>query len=182
MLAEARQNLQGSEHPFTFQIIDAQFIPFADEIFDTVIDNHMLYHVPGRAKAIREIRRVLKSEGTFYASTIGQMHLCEVDRLAQQIIPGYMFGKEDSRHFTLENGAPLLESAFAQVKLHRFEDALVVTEAEPLIAYVLSGTIGRLATKEQFQMLRKRVEDRIAQDGAFYITKATGLFEAYGQR
>ncbi len=52
MLQEAQQNLQeirGMQRPFTFQQVDAQAIPFANESFDAVIANHMLYHVRSAA-------------------------------------------------------------------------------------------------------------------------------------
>jgi SAM-dependent methyltransferase len=35
--------------------------------FDCAIANHMLYHVQNRDLAIREIARILKSDGTFHA-------------------------------------------------------------------------------------------------------------------
>lgn len=65
MLEEARGNLSQSGHPFAFQVIDAQSIPIEDESFDAVIANHMLYHVPDRAVALAEVRRVLRPGGAY---------------------------------------------------------------------------------------------------------------------
>ena len=42
---------------------DAQELPFADEAFDVVVANHMLYHVPDPARAAAEFARVLTSDG-----------------------------------------------------------------------------------------------------------------------
>lgn len=75
MIENARQNLSSIQHPFSFAVIDAQTIPFADASLDVVIANHMLYHVPDRPKALAEIQRVLKPEGRLYASTVGNQHL-----------------------------------------------------------------------------------------------------------
>src|SRR5215207_10478349 len=75
MLDEQRKALSDVPHAFQHEEIDAQAIPYADATFDAVIANHMLYHVPDRAKAIAEIRRVLKPTGTLYTATNGLKHL-----------------------------------------------------------------------------------------------------------
>ena len=46
-------------------IADAQRLPFADESFDAVIVGLALCSIPDAARAVREVRRVLKPEGTF---------------------------------------------------------------------------------------------------------------------
>lgn len=58
---------------FNFKIVNAESIPFEEESFDVVIANHMLYHVPNINKALKEINRVLKSEGILFASTVGKI-------------------------------------------------------------------------------------------------------------
>src|SRR5215218_2532688 len=126
MLAEARANLVGA-HPFMFEQADAQAIPFADAGFDAVIANHMLYHVPDRAKAFTEIRRVLRPGGRFYAATNGENHLRELHELVQQFDP--TLGLWNRMTFRLENGADELAPHFQHVLLHRYESALIVTEA-----------------------------------------------------
>src|SRR6266545_1500464 len=140
MLEETRRNLAGSGRPFSFEVIDAQSIPFADASFDAVIANHMLYYVPDRAKALGEIRRVLRSGGYLYASTVGAAHLREMGELAEQFDPRLVpwVGARPTDSFRLENGAEQLAPYFAEVALHRYEDALIVTEAEPLVAFIAS--------------------------------------------
>ena len=175
MLAEARANLAGA-HPFAFEQADAQAIPFADRSFDAVIANHMLYHVPDRAKAFAEIRRVLRPAGRFYAATNGENHLRELHELVQQFDP--TLGLWNRMTFRIEGGAAELAPFFSHVLLHRYESALVVTEAEPLVAFVTSMIGAELsgARRAEFTQL---VEQRIGADGAIHITKDTGLFEAY---
>ncbi len=46
---------------------DAEALPFPDESFDLVIHNQTLHHFPRRDRVLREIRRVLKPEGTLYS-------------------------------------------------------------------------------------------------------------------
>jgi ubiquinone/menaquinone biosynthesis C-methylase UbiE len=179
MLQEAQQNLGESQHRFTFQRIDAQAIPFDDASLDTVIANHMLYHVPDRTKALAEIRRVLKPDGRLYASTIGDTHLHEIWELTSRV--DRAFARTRKRNpFTLENGAEQLARWFASITLYRYEDALVVTEAEPLIEYILSGSAKTVFVGEKLQRLRDLLKQELASRQAIYITKDSGLFEAFG--
>lgn len=180
MLEDARKNLHHSKHPFTFQVIDAQAIPFADESLDVIIANHMLYHVPDRARALAEIRRVLKPGGHFYATTIGQNHLRELDDLIGQVTNGGIFSKKLRQDFTLESGYDQLTPYFSQVTLDHFIDGLVVTEVTPLIAYILSTRTRRSLTEEQTRTLRTLIEQQLAEHGAIHITKSSGIF--VGQR
>ena len=179
MLAETRRNLASVGRSFSFEVIDAQSIPFADASFDAVIANHMLYHVPDRSKALAEIRRVLRPDGRFYASTVGAAHLREIGELVRRFDPQIVFGIGDEASFTLENGAQQLAPYFSNAVLHRYEDALIVTEAEPLIAYVLSGRVGASLEGDRVAEFAAFVQCELAQHGTIHITKDSGLFEAW---
>lgn len=72
MLDAARRNLVVTGRNYIFEQIDAQSIPYADETFDIILANHMLYHIPDRKKALAEIRRVLKTGGALLAATNGK--------------------------------------------------------------------------------------------------------------
>lgn len=180
MVEEQQANLGQSPHPFKYDVIDAQSIPFEDETFDAVIANHMLYHVPDRTKVFCEVRRVLKLGGRFYAATNGVSHLREMNELIHRFDPtlriweGFSFADT----FTLENGEVQLAKHFSEVTLRRYEDALVVTEVEPLVAYILSGRGQDIIVGEQRQEFIRFVEQEMVPTGAIVITKDTGLFEA----
>jgi ubiquinone/menaquinone biosynthesis C-methylase UbiE len=179
MLQEAQQKLGQSKHHFSFQIIDAQSIPFEDASMDAIIANHMLYHVPDRPKALAEVRRVLKPDGRFYASTIGDTDLHEINEIIGRVDRAFA-QRRKSNPFTLENGAEQLARWFASITLYRYEDALVVTELEPLIAYILSGVAKTIFVGEKLQRLRDLLKQELAANKAIYITKDAGLFEAVG--
>jgi SAM-dependent methyltransferase len=182
MLQENQRNLQAVPHHFDYHVVDAQSIPFADEMFDAVIANHMLYHVPNRAKAIAEVRRVLKPEGRFYAATNGEGHLRELDMLGTRVVAGVEIYSGEQHSFTLETGAEELGYQFAHVDLHLMEGNLVVTEVEPIIAFMRSTRLGSQLSKEHVQAMRDILTREIAEHGSFFITKSTGVFEAYGYR
>lgn len=178
MLEAAQHTLARSQQRFNFQVIDAQAIPFEDASLDAVIANHMLYHVPDRPKALSEIRRVLKPDGCLYASTIGEQHLKEIQGLVRRVTAFYTSGLE-ANPFSLENGAAQLALYFSSVTLRRQENALIVTEAQPLVDYILSGKSGPVFVGERLERLLALIEQELAAHGAIHITTDSGLFVAH---
>ena len=181
MLDEARQNLAARGRPFAFELADAQALPFGGASFDGVIANHMLYHVPDRPRAFAEIKRVLRPGGRFFAATNGESHLREIHELSQRFdSTAAAWGGGAAEDFTLENGAPQLAPWFEQVRLWRYHDRLVVTEAAPLAAFVLSMNSQASVEPARRAELQHFLEQEMqAQGGAIRITKDTGLFVAY---
>ncbi len=160
-----------------FAQCDVQALPFPDAQFDLVLANHMLYHVPDLARGIAEIARALKPGGKLLAATNGDDHLRELIELAAELgLPPHRMWKPS---FTLENGAEWLARSFGRVERHDFADALAVTEAEPLVAYILSmGAAGGMATPEDVARLRDVIEARLRRDGLIRIRKSSGAFVA----
>ena len=184
MLQEAINNLGGSSQPFAFQITDAQSIPCEASSCDIVIANHMLYHVPDRPRAFSEIHRILKPAGYFYATTNGKTHEHEIRRLMRRAglsFFGGMVGRSTS-HFPLEDAAEQIAPWFEHIEIRRRENALVVTEAEPLIAFMLSSLPSSAVSAEQLQLLRTIVDQELAQDGAIHITSDAGLVMARSRK
>jgi ubiquinone/menaquinone biosynthesis C-methylase UbiE len=180
MVQEARRNLRDGWGRFEFEVIDALWIPFEDESFDAVIANHMLYHVPDRARAFSEIRRVLRPGGRFYASTVGRAHLQELRELVGTFDPqADPWGGDLASSFLLENGSAEISQWFFKVTLRRYEDALVITEAHPLLDYVLSTAAKETLVGDKLAAFVEHVEQELASHGAIYITKDPGIFEAF---
>ncbi len=48
----------------SFQVVDAQSMPYPDETFDRVLNTCLLHHLPEPEAALTEIRRVLRPGGT----------------------------------------------------------------------------------------------------------------------
>jgi ubiquinone/menaquinone biosynthesis C-methylase UbiE len=165
---------------FGFAVADSQHLPFADGVADVVLANHMLYHVPDRAAAIRELRRVLRTGGVLIASTTGEAHMAEIDeRLRRLGVAAEHLGYAVAAPFTLENGAAQLACCFEQVEVHRYEDRLVVTEVEPLMAYVRSMLPGAQLADSGWRRLEADFAGEIAAKGAVRITKDSGVFVAW---
>lgn len=63
------EHFERSHNPaVTYFTARGEAIPFATDIFDLVICNNVLDHVVNPQKVLREIRRVLRSDGLFYLS------------------------------------------------------------------------------------------------------------------
>ena len=114
MLEEARAYLENEPRTFAYEVVDAQAIPFDAASFDAVIAVHMLYHVPDQHRALREVRRVLKPEGLFYASTNGRTHMQEIGDLAAHFADGETLEQLRSSHrlnsFRLEDARDAISS------------------------------------------------------------------------
>src|SRR5262249_7818983 len=134
MVTAARSRLGAG---FRFEVADAEALPHRSGAFHAAIANHMLYHVQNRHRAVRELARVLRPDGALYAVTNGRDHLRELDELmARWLRPNA--SSDHAAAFGLENGAEQLAAGFADVELRLWHDALEVTDAEAIVAYVRS--------------------------------------------
>lgn len=175
MLHDAGKNLCNSQNNFKYMVLDAQYLPFNNKTFHCVIANHMLYHVPDTNRVFSEISRILMPGGRFYASTVGLTHMQEIDRIVRKVEPGFShitgYGPDA---FVLERGSHMLSKYFSEIKLHMYDDCLVVTEALPLVDYILSAT-----TMSSIAGRRNELLDLIEEEiiGSIRITKSSGIFE-----
>ena len=67
MIAEAKRDNQSAKLHFSVQ--DMFRLPYANQSFDVVIVSNALHIVPQPEKALQEIKRVLKDDGTLIAPT-----------------------------------------------------------------------------------------------------------------
>ena len=81
MVREARQ--QAGEHELDARVFraDAQAIPMADASCDRVLASHMLFHVPDKARALREMRRILRPGGRVVVTTNAADHAARLHDL-----------------------------------------------------------------------------------------------------
>ena len=176
MVREAEQNLLDTGRDLTFANVDAQSIPYESDSFDAVIANHMLYHVPDLARALSEIRRVLRPGGRLYATTIGLDHMAELREVPRKLgIKTPVGGDQIVARFNLDSGAGELSHWFAEVEVEPRNSVLVVPEATPLVDYVMS--FGRLSDEETAR-LHTYLDTEIQREGAFRITTEAGIFKA----
>lgn len=170
MLETARKNIS---HPnVDFQVVDIQRIPFADNTFDMVIANMMLYHVPDLHGGLSEVRRVLKPGGKFYCATYGEHGIMEFvnDTLMKYGIHGSI-----GKTFTLQNGEETLSRHFTKVTQYTRDDGLAITHIPDFVDYVLSMSSLTGIDNIDARHLLPAFEAK-ATDGILYVPKDYGMF------
>lgn len=99
-----------------YDVVDVQALPFADESFDSVIANHVLFHVPDRRRALGEVARVLRRGGLLVGTTIGRDHFRELRELLGR---ENVLWSQSRERFGLETAPRQLERFFVDVERSR---------------------------------------------------------------
>lgn len=183
MLNSTKNSLTGVEQVIDYSIIDIQNIKYEDSTFDSAIANHMLYHVQNRELAISETVRILKEDGTFYATTNSVFNMKGLKDLVRNFDSRIDYASFSvAREFGLENGAEQLSKHFHSVVTLVYEDSLHITEAKPLVDYVLSleghTNIPDIITESRIKDFYGYIEDIISREGSIDIPKSSGMFIA----
>lgn len=180
MVNKAKENLQSLNLPIEFEILDAEKIPYPNQIFDVVIACHMLYHVPDIQKALLSINRILKPGGRFISTTISQQHLREL----KEFLSDFGLYSEEKRRlfseFRNETGREILKPFFSDIKFYKYINQVNIPSVDPLMSYIES-----MFPIEEFPDFKeKQVEVKEAlvkileKSSIFKITGISGLFEA----
>ncbi|MDF2882488.1 MAG: type 11 methyltransferase [Clostridiaceae bacterium] len=183
MLKSAKDKLSDIEQVTDYSVMDIQSIEYEDNSFDSAIANHMLYHVQNRDLAISEIARILKSDGTFYAATNGINNMKGFKALVENFDSRLDYVSfSATKEFGLENGAEQLSKHFDSVEKLIYEDSLHITEAKPLVDYVLSLeghiNIHDIMTESRIKDFYTYLEHIILKEGSIDIPKISGMFIA----
>ena len=127
---------------------DAQELPFDDDSFDVVVANHMLYHVPDRPRALRELARILHTDGVLMAATNGARHLEQVSKASREVFGSSTMDFVD-RRFGRSTGGGLLNVSFADVEWQSDPSALACDEPEDVYNFIASSSSMQQATRQQ---------------------------------
>lgn len=185
MLTQAKERLSKHKEYMDKQNIhihyaleDADKFEVKESAFDLVIANHMLYHVNNRHALFIKIRSMLKKNGSFCCSTVGDNHMKELHQITEKFDPKLEIpAKWMTGRFRLENGKEQLEEVFDDVVLEKQDNDLIVDNVEAIYNYVLSypGNASEIL-KERGIEFKKQIGSKIRKDKAIYIHKATGMF------
>lgn len=179
MLNDAKNSLNNILDKFEFKVINAEQIPHPNNSFDIIIANYMLYHVPNLDKALSEISRVLKPNGSLYATTIGLDHMKKLTKIVSDYDNDIKFSLKPLAYvFGLENGERLLNKYFKDVQLKLHNNILEVTEAEPLSNYILSTKAKNYFKGSKKEEFNKYIKNIIKSNGKIKIINKAGLFIA----
>ena len=165
---------------------DAQALPIATACVGTALANHMLYHVPDIAAAVRELRRVIRPGGALLAITNAAGHMAElvaIRNAAIEELAGHGFRHESATaRFNLDNGASSLSASFDSVELHHRRGELSVPVAEPVVRYLASGVGTARSLPEgvgfaqMIEVSERIIRQTIAEEGRLRVTTHAGAF------
>lgn len=175
MVDEVRNKL-GSD--FNCIVADAEKIPFKDAYFDSVIANHVLFYLNDLNQGLKEISRVLKSNGVLYCSTYGSRHMKEITDIVQNFDSRINLSNHSLYDvFGLENGESILKQYFTSVQRMDYQDSLEITESKPLIDYIMSchGNQNEILGP-RLSEFKEYIEELLQNDGKIVVTKQAGLF------
>ena len=160
--ARSRASARGLQNA-TFEEGDAESLPFPGNFFDVVLCHLGLIHFTDRVQALREMWRVLKSNGVLAISVwstptrarvIGIVSKLVAELWLAAVIPGaptwFDFGPEGAIEKILS------DTGFRDIRTSRFDVPLQVNSGDDYWKTVL-GVSGRL------QMLLKNIPPEIAQ-------------------
>lgn len=156
----------------SYGVVDIEHIPYADNCFDRIIANMMLYHVPNLDRGLSEVKRVLKKGGYFYCATYGENGIMP---FISNLFREYGITDNSNKNFTLQNGYGILESYFSHVERLDYEDSLAVTNVDDLLDYIDSLTNMSSVAKLGRQTIKEILEKEMV-DGVLNIPKEYGMF------
>lgn len=175
MVSIVRSKYDGTPNVKAEQV-DIQSIPYEDDLFDVVIANHMLYHVPDIDKGLSEIRRVLRPNGVFYATTNGNGGMRIFLRKVFLTLDSSSTAFTQTLSFSTQNGADILKRRFSQVEYRDYPDSLEITNTNDLMEWISSTITIATYSEEQIAGLFDYFESIRQRDGAIRILKECGLF------
>jgi SAM-dependent methyltransferase len=159
------------------QRCDAAHLPFRDASFDSIIANHMLYHLDDPLAALREFARVLRPGGQLAAAVNGTDHLDELNAIGPAIGRPDLALAATQNDFTAETGPGYVARYFGDVIVERYPCELDIPIAEPILAYLASLPSEPL-TPQQQAAARELIQARINVYGTYRVRKHTVLITA----
>lgn len=170
-------------------VADAQGLPVRDHSVDVALLMHMLYHVPDRAAALAESRRVLRRDGgSAVVTTLGRGHLDELRELLRgamvEVRGQDIHGPFLSNPFDAAQAMVELPESFSTVESYVRLGHLEITVVDPIVAWAdsqqdpdLDALVPLGAVWEDvLNSVRNTAAARIEGHGVFDVTTEVAVF------
>jgi ubiquinone/menaquinone biosynthesis C-methylase UbiE len=164
MLRATRAEAMRRDKSVGFSVASLERLPFPEHTFDLVIAAHVLYHLSNLECGVQELARTVKLQGRVLVTTNSNAINPLVLDLHQQALRvlGLTQPVEDASPFSLENGAEVLQRAFARVATYRFEDTLTFPDVDTFMQ--LYTSIGRYRSLLSDEALALEIRTRLAPE------------------
>ena len=137
---------------------DACYLPFAENVFGSVVALYMLYHLLEPHKAIAESHRVLYSGGLFVACAPSRYNDPELASVLSQ----------SHRTFDAENGRELISQYFQDIEIERWDAPLVhLPDLEALALYLRGRQLNTDKVQDAIKHIRTPLT--LTKRGALFI-------------
>jgi SAM-dependent methyltransferase len=158
---------------------NAEALPLADNVAEVTLAAHMLYHVPDRAAAVREFRRITSPAGKLLVVVNHADHLRELRELIEAV--AVSFGREagatwaEYQVMVVDRAAELLAAEFSSVARHDFSGELLIPGLRPVRDYVASTWTAQ--TSPDPAAFATAVVERVpfGPDGLFRVRTHSGV-------
>ena len=176
-MVEETKKSYAEQKNVTCEVFDILDISYPEDSFDIIIADSMLYHVPNLEQALKNIHRILKKDGIFYATTFSSSEGL-INYINHALYEMRLSATDQSKRisFSLENGSELLSKYFSSVKKELYIDDLEVTKSEDIVKYILSmSSMLHVDVSDRAKMLAY-FESQKDSSGVIKIPKLYGMF------
>lgn len=182
MVEHAKEATKGR---YTYAQASLESLPFADESFDLIIANFMLYHVGNLDAALSEARRVVSQLGTMHVATVG-IQDCEFEeRLILPLLPAsaveeWRRTRRIASSFSGENGLGLLQRHFGTVT-----ERIIIEEisiVDPQVVVDSMASLGPNLKNLEWTAIRDTIEAEITRLGELKRKRSTHFYVCSGYR
>ncbi|WP_040328926.1 MerR family transcriptional regulator [Clostridium ihumii] len=178
MLDTTRENLINLNRNFIYNNFNAEHIPYDDDSFDIIIAQHMLYLIPNIDKALSEIKRVLKKDGTFYVTTNSCEAMKELNSLVEKFDASMgLHSNGMCERFNLENGKDILKNHFKDTDVKVLKGKIITSDVEAVVSYKSSSIKGTEILKgNKKKEFTEYIRSYVDKNGTLEITTKAGMF------
>lgn len=188
MVTDVMKAASAAQLPVSAMQANAEQLPLTDASCDRLMANHMLYHVPDRTAALREMWRVLKPGGRVLLATNAADNSQQLRDLHAEVSQAHGYRPQEGSlvaRFSLDS-SELVEAVFPNARVIVREDAFLFPSVDAVLRYYASMMVDLIDTPPPdashrpllLSAMQRQLEAIFAQETIFRVSKAAGCFVA----
>lgn len=174
--SDKRKSLDEQEQ-FLIDKRDAADFSYPVAGFDLIMVNHVLFYLEreNRLQLYKTIKSLLKEDGRFSCTLLGQTHMKQIHDLVTENYPEVKFPFMNFDFF-LENAKEEIESTFTVTSVEEQDNNLMVPDEEMVYNYITSFSedCKQAASRDKDNLIEK-IREKMDENGYMYIHKSGGV-------